>query len=64
MEIETLKQFGLTTNEAIVYQTLLGLGPSLAGQISKKTGLHRRTVYDTTERLIKKGIIGYIQKIR
>jgi sugar-specific transcriptional regulator TrmB len=58
--IEGLKQAGLTDNESKVYVSLIDLGPSLAGQISRKTGLHRRTVYDTTEMLIKKGLIGYI----
>lgn len=62
MNIEILKQAGLTNNEALVYRALLELGPSLAGQISRKTGLHRRTVYDVTEMLIKKGLIGYILK--
>jgi len=62
MDLETLKQAGLTNNEAIVYKTLLSIGPSLAGQISRKSGLHRRTVYDITEMLIKKGLIGYIVK--
>ncbi len=62
MELERLKQVGLTTNESLVYSALLKLGPSLAGQISRKTGLHRRTVYDTTEMLIKKGLLGYILK--
>ncbi|MBI2046674.1 hypothetical protein HYT26_00725 [Candidatus Pacearchaeota archaeon] len=62
MRAEILKQLGLTTNEALVYNALLELGPSLAGQISRKTGLHRRTVYDTTDMLIKKGLIGYILK--
>lgn len=60
MKIGTLKEAGLTTNESLVYEALLEMGPSLAGQISRKTGLHRRTVYDTTERLIEKGLIGYI----
>jgi HTH-type transcriptional regulator, sugar sensing transcriptional regulator len=60
MKIEVLKEAGLTNNEAKIYKALLQLGPSLAGQISRKTGLHRRTVYDTTEMLIKKGFIGYI----
>ena len=60
--IESLKEIGLTNNESKVYLALLELGPSLAGQISRKTGLHRRTVYDTTEMLIKKGLIGYILK--
>ncbi len=62
MNIETLREIGLTNNEALVYRALLELGPSLAGQISRKTGLHRRTVYDTTEMLIKKGLVGYIVK--
>ena len=62
MQTEILREAGLTHNEAIVYKALLELGPSLAGQISRKTGLHRRTVYDTTEMLIKKGLIGYILK--
>ena len=62
MELERLKQVGLTNNEALVYRALLEFGPSLAGQISRKAGLHRRTVYDTTEMLIKKGLLGYILK--
>lgn len=62
MQTEILEESGLTHNEALVYRALLELGPSLAGQISRKTGLHRRTVYDTTEMLIKKGFIGYILK--
>ncbi|MBS3094226.1 hypothetical protein J4474_01035 [Candidatus Pacearchaeota archaeon] len=57
-----LKQAGLTENESKVYVALIDLGPSLAGQISRRTGLHRRTVYDTTEMLIKKGVVGYILK--
>ena len=61
MEMD-LKEAGLTENEGKVYIALLDLGPSMAGQISRRTGLHRRTVYDVTETLIKKGLIGYILK--
>lgn len=57
-----LTEAGLTSNEEKVYLALIEIGPSLAGQISRKTGLHRRTVYDTTEMLIQKGLIGYILK--
>jgi HTH-type transcriptional regulator, sugar sensing transcriptional regulator len=60
MMIQELKQAGLTDNESKVYVALLDIGPSLAGKISRRTGLHRRTVYDVTEMLIKKGLIGYI----
>jgi HTH-type transcriptional regulator, sugar sensing transcriptional regulator len=57
---QQLRDVGLTENESKVYLALLELGPSNAGLISKKSGLHRRVVYDILDRLIKKGIIGYI----
>src|SRR3989338_5382046 len=53
---------GLTKLESKVYLTLLDLGPSLAGLITRKSGIHRRSVYDALERLIQKGLIGYIVK--
>jgi len=62
MNLEILEQAGLTKNESKVYKALLELGPSHAGNISKKTGLHRRTIYDTIEMLIKKGLVGYIKE--
>lgn len=55
-----LKEAGLTENEDKVYISLIELGPSLAGKISRKTGLHRRTVYDVTETLIQKGLVSYM----
>jgi len=60
--LQDLKQAGLTENESKVYLSLIETGPNLAGKISRKTGLHRRSVYDVTEMLIKKGLIGYILK--
>jgi len=63
MEIhEMLKEIGLTESETRVYLALLEQGASHAGRISRKTGIHRRNVYDITERLIKKGLVGYIVK--
>ena len=62
MHINILEEAGLTHNEALIYKSLLELGPSLASQISRKAGLHRRTVYDVIDMLIKKGLIGYILK--
>ncbi len=60
--MEELKQAGLTDNESKIYLALIELGPSLAGQIARKTGLHRRTIYDTIEMLIQKGLVGYIKE--
>jgi sugar-specific transcriptional regulator TrmB len=57
-----LKEFNLTDNEVKIYLTLLDLGSALAGEITTKTGIHRRNVYDSIERLIKKGLVGYITK--
>lgn len=62
MDTGFLTELNLTKNEALVYKALLESGPSLAGRISGKTGLHRRTVYDTIEMLIKKGLVAYNQK--
>ncbi len=59
---EQIKQAGLTENEAKVYEALLEMGARPAGIISRKTGLHRRVIYDVTDRLIKKGLIGYIME--
>lgn len=58
--ISSLKEAGLTENEAKIYTALLEIGPKTASTLSKRTGLHRRVIYDTTERLIQKGVIGYI----
>ncbi len=60
--MEALRTLGLTEIEEKVYLTLLEEGPSLAGHISRKSGIHRRMVYDATERLIKKGLVSYIMK--
>ena len=59
---EYIRKAGLTENEAKIYLALLEFGPNQAGTISRKSGLHRRVVYDTADMLIKKGLIGYIKK--
>ncbi len=57
---QQLKIAGLTENESNVYSTLLEIGPKTAQILSKKTGIHRRVTYDIADRLIEKGLIGYI----
>jgi len=57
---EMIKKAGLTANETKVYTALMAQGASLAGEITKKTGIHRRNVYDSIERLIEKGLVGYV----
>lgn len=60
--MEILREFNLTDNEIKIYLELLKLGSALAGKLTNETGIHRRNVYDSLERLIKKGLVGYINK--
>ncbi|HLD04426.1 MAG TPA: helix-turn-helix domain-containing protein [Candidatus Nanoarchaeia archaeon] len=57
-----LRSFDLTPNEIKIYTKLLELGSGRAGQLTAETGIHRRNVYDSIERLLKKGLVGYINK--
>jgi sugar-specific transcriptional regulator TrmB len=56
------EEFGLTFTEEKVYLALIRLGESGSADIIKNTQLHRTTVYDVLNRLIEKGIVGYILK--
>lgn len=60
--INTLKEIGLEDNEAEIYIILLENGQSSANFISKKTNLHRRTIYDTLDRLSQKNLASGIRK--
>jgi sugar-specific transcriptional regulator TrmB len=61
MKQQILEDMGLTPAEAKIYLILLKQGASLAGVISRNTGIHRRSVYDAIERLIQKGLVSYIK---
>lgn len=57
-----LKEFGLSKNKARVYLILLRLGSTTAEKIAKTSGVHRRSVYDALEGLIKLGLVSYVIK--
>ncbi len=59
---EPLTLVGLTRTESRIYLALLDSGQSQAGTISRKTGIHRRSVYDALERLIEKGLVSWIKE--
>jgi sugar-specific transcriptional regulator TrmB len=61
MNQKFLEEAGLTQSEAKVYLSLLEKGSSRAGEITKHTSIHRRSVYDAVERLIEKGLVSYIK---
>lgn len=58
--IEPLQKLGLSEKEALVYLTLLQLGPATPYQIAKKADLKRPTAYVIAEELIKKGMIVHV----
>ncbi len=57
---EVLEDLGLTDSEIKIYSVLLDLGNGAVGEISKKSGIHRRNVYDCLSRLSEKGFVSYI----
>ena len=60
--IENLEALGLTKTEARIYIALIDFGSLQAGMISRKTGIHRRSVYDALERLIEKGLVSLMKE--
>lgn len=55
-----IEELGLTEAESKVYLALLRKGSCLVSEITKDTGLHRRTVYDVLYRLRAKGLVSNI----
>ena len=62
MNEETLKSIGLSPGEIKVYLSILKTGPSTINQITEKTGLERRGIYDIINKLIERGLISYIKE--
>jgi len=58
--LDQLHHIGLTGTEAKIYLVLLDLGKAQAGVLSRKTGIHRRSIYDALDRLIEKGLVSYM----
>lgn len=57
--LDELGRLGFTRIEAKIYLELLKSGHLMAGNISKKTMINRRTTYDTLNRLLEKGYVGF-----
>ncbi len=60
MDIEKLKEFGMTSTEAKVYSELALIKESKIGDLVKRTGLHRGSVYNALNDLIEKGFVNFI----
>ena len=60
MELNLLKNIGLTDGEIRVYMALLELGKSTAGKIIERSKVSPSKIYDVLNRLIEKGLVSYI----
>jgi sugar-specific transcriptional regulator TrmB len=58
-ELSALESFGFTKYQAKVYRELVVLGPSTAGPIVRRTGLHRQFVYAALSDLEELGFVSY-----
>lgn len=52
---EKLKEFGLTGQEALIYETLLKKGAMSGYEVAKETGISRSNVYSSLSGLVEKG---------
>lgn len=59
MQLEILKQFGLTNNDIKVYSSLLRIGRSKTGPIIQAAGVASSRVYESLRLLAKKGLVSY-----
>ena len=60
MNKDLFYSLGLTSNETKVYISLIELGNSQVAQITEKSGIHRRNVYDSISRLMEKGLVSSV----
>jgi len=54
---QDLQTLGLSPNQATVYLALARSGPSRAGEIIRRTGMHRNLVYLALQELIEKNLV-------
>lgn len=62
MDISYLEKIGLTRGEIKVYTSLLELGATTAGPLTKRTGMQKSAVYFCLDSLIEKGLVSFITK--
>lgn len=58
--LESLESFGFSTQQARVYAELVALGPTTAGPLVKRTGLHRQYVYSALEKLEQEQFVSHV----
>jgi len=56
MDLSILEEIGLSPNEAKIYTSLIEKGTCSINTLSIEANVHRRNVYDSIDKLIKKGL--------
>jgi len=62
MDSVDLERLGLNRNEAKVYYALLLKGEATAQELVKSMGVYRNIVYDNLEKLMKKGLVSFVNE--
>ena len=62
MDEQVLEKLGLTKGEIKVYLALNKLGESTIGPIGRESKVSKSKMYDILDKLIEKGLVGYISK--
>jgi sugar-specific transcriptional regulator TrmB len=57
-----MKSLGFSDQEIAIYIKFLYLKESTASNLGKEMKIHRRSVYDVVERLVKKGVLSFIER--
>ncbi len=52
-----MREIGFSKNEARVYEALLQIGEASVQEISNRSRVHRRNVYDSMQKLLEKGLV-------
>jgi sugar-specific transcriptional regulator TrmB len=60
--MEVLEKIGLGKREATVYSALIETGETTTGPLVKKTGIPASKIYETLDRLVSKGLVGFVMK--
>src|SRR3989338_6212668 len=62
MDERVFEKLGLTKGEIKVYLALNKLGESTIGPIGRESKVSKSKMYDILDKLIEKGLVGYISK--
>ena len=60
MEIECLKELGLSNGQISIYSAVLELGAAPLNKIQERTRRERRNIYDILNKLIQRGLVTYV----